>query len=166
MSFMYEKKLKKLLAILKEENLDEIEVKSLFSSIRIARRKTAPGVAQHPSPKEAAGTGQLPEKEERVSNDGSPGTTSTSDLKDSESEDTETILSPMVGTYYGASAPEKDPFVSIGKRVKKGDVICIIEAMKLMNEIEAESDCIIREILAEDSQPVEYGQPLFLVQPI
>ncbi|MDZ7860028.1 MAG: acetyl-CoA carboxylase biotin carboxyl carrier protein [Candidatus Krumholzibacteriota bacterium] len=162
---MYEKKLKKLLAILKEENLDEIEVKSLFSSVRVARRKAVPGVIrQKPYSGDVTGTGQLPEREEGVS----PDSPSTLNAKDSESKDkdTETIFSPMVGTYYGASAPEKDPLVSVGKRVKKGDVICIIEAMKLMNEIEAESDCIIRKILAEDSQPVEYGQPLFHIQPI
>ncbi len=74
------------------------------------------------------------------------------------------IKSPFVGTYYGASSPDSEPFVTIGKRVKKGDTLCIIEAMKLMNEIEADSNGIIREILAENAQPVEYDQPLFVIE--
>ena len=74
------------------------------------------------------------------------------------------ITSPMVGTFYCSPSPEADPFVYEGKRVERGEIICIIEAMKLMNEIEAEQGGIIRKILVEDSEPVEFGQPLFLVE--
>lgn len=76
-----------------------------------------------------------------------------------------TIASPMVGTFYRASSPEAGPFVNVGDRVSNKTVVCIIEAMKLMNELEAEVKGEIVEVLAENGQLVEYGQPLFLVKP-
>ena len=74
------------------------------------------------------------------------------------------INSPMVGNFYMKPSPNSEPYVHVGKRVKKGDVLCIIEAMKLMNEIESEFDGEIVEILAEDGKPVEYGKPLFRIK--
>ena len=74
------------------------------------------------------------------------------------------IKSPMVGTFYRAPAPDAESYVKVGDTVQKGSVLCIIEAMKLMNEIEAEFPCRILEILVENAQPVEYNQPLFLVE--
>ena len=74
------------------------------------------------------------------------------------------IKSPMVGTFYTASSPTSEPFVSVGKQVKKGDIICIIEAMKLMNEVEAEVDGEIVEILVENEEMVEFDQPLFVIR--
>lgn len=76
-----------------------------------------------------------------------------------------TIKSPMIGTFYRSPGPEKEPFVKIGEVVNKGDHICIIEAMKLFNEIESEIDGKIMKVLVEDATPVEYDQPLFLVDP-
>jgi acetyl-CoA carboxylase biotin carboxyl carrier protein len=73
------------------------------------------------------------------------------------------IKSPMVGTFYRQSAPGAKPFVELGQAVKTGETVCIIEAMKLLNEIEADADGVIKEILVENGQPVEYGQPLFLL---
>ena len=75
-----------------------------------------------------------------------------------------TVTSPMVGTFYRAMAPDAAPFVQPGSAVKKGDTLCIIEAMKLLNEIEAEEDGVIEEILVENGTPVEYGQPLFILR--
>jgi acetyl-CoA carboxylase biotin carboxyl carrier protein len=75
------------------------------------------------------------------------------------------IKSPMIGTFYRSPSPDKDPFLNIGDTVKPGKVICIVEAMKLFNEIEAEVSGTIVKVLAEDSSPVEYDQPLFLVDP-
>ncbi|MBI1287114.1 MAG: acetyl-CoA carboxylase biotin carboxyl carrier protein [Flavobacteriales bacterium] len=75
------------------------------------------------------------------------------------------VKSPMIGTFYRSPSPEKPPFVGVGDEVKKGDVICIIEAMKLFNEIEAEVSGKIVKVLADDSSPVEYDQPLFLIEP-
>ncbi len=74
------------------------------------------------------------------------------------------IKSPMVGTFYRSSAPGAKPFVEVGQAVKAGDTVCIIEAMKLLNEIEADHEGVIKAILAENGQPVEYGQPLFAIE--
>lgn len=76
-----------------------------------------------------------------------------------------TVLSPMIGTFYRSPGPDKDNFVSVGDTIKPGDVVCIIEAMKLFNEIEAEVSGKIVKVLVDDSSPVEYDQPLFLVDP-
>ncbi len=75
------------------------------------------------------------------------------------------VKSPMVGTFYRAPAPGAEPFVKVGDRVRKGQIICIIEAMKLMNEIEAETEGVIVDILADNAQPVEFGEALFYVEP-
>ncbi len=80
-------------------------------------------------------------------------------------EHLKTISSPMVGTFYSAASPDAEPFVEENATVKKGETLCIIEAMKLMNEVEAEFDCKITSLLVENAQPVEYGEPLFLVEP-
>ena len=81
-----------------------------------------------------------------------------------ENDNIKTVTSPIVGTFYGAGSPGAEPFVSIGTKIKKGQVLCIIEAMKLMNEIEAEFDGEVVEVLAKDDQMVEYGQQLFKVK--
>ncbi len=86
-----------------------------------------------------------------------------------EKEDTShlfTVTSPIVGTFYRAPSPDAEPFVEVGTKVKKGQVLCIIEAMKLMNEIESEVDGVVVRILVENGQPVEYGEPLFLIEPL
>jgi acetyl-CoA carboxylase biotin carboxyl carrier protein len=77
-----------------------------------------------------------------------------------------TVTSPIVGTFYRSPSPDAEPFVDVGARVKKGQVLCIIEAMKLMNEIESEVDGVVVRILVDNGHPVEYGEPLFLIEPI
>lgn len=76
-----------------------------------------------------------------------------------------TITSPIVGTFYRSPSPDAEPFVDVGSNIKKGQIICVIEAMKLMNEIESEIDGIVVRVLVENGHPVEYGEPLFLVEP-
>jgi acetyl-CoA carboxylase biotin carboxyl carrier protein len=76
-----------------------------------------------------------------------------------------TVKSPLVGTFYGAPEPGSKPFVEIGDHIDKGQVLCIVEAMKLMNEIESEHSGTVAEVFIEDGQPVEYGQPLFRIEP-
>ncbi len=88
------------------------------------------------------------------------------EAKNAIKEDTLTINSPMVGTFYIAPSPGSEPFVKAGSVVRKGQTIAIIEAMKIMNEIEAEFDCRISEVLASDGQPVEFGLPLFAVEKV
>jgi len=75
------------------------------------------------------------------------------------------LTSPIVGTFYVAPSPDADPFVRIGDRVKKGQIVCVVEAMKLMNEIEADTDGVILEVIPQNAQPVEYGEPLFAIRP-
>ncbi len=77
-----------------------------------------------------------------------------------------TVTAPIVGTFYRSPSPDAPPFVEVGTRVKKGQTLCIIEAMKLMNEIESEVDGVVVRILVENGQPVEYGEPLFLIEPV
>ena len=76
----------------------------------------------------------------------------------------EVIASPIVGTFYEAMSPDDDPFVSVGQKISKGEVVCIVEAMKLMNEISAEFDCKIVSVLSENGKMVQYGEPLFKVR--
>ena len=75
-----------------------------------------------------------------------------------------TVKSPMIGTFYSKPSPDSNPYVKIGDKVKKGDILCIIEAMKLMNEIESEYDGVVTEVLVEDGKPVDYGKPLFKIK--
>ncbi len=77
-----------------------------------------------------------------------------------------TVTAPIVGTFYRSPSPDAPPFVEVGTKVKKGQTLCIIEAMKLMNEIESEVDGVVVRILVENGQPVEYGEPLFLIEPL
>ena len=76
----------------------------------------------------------------------------------------ESILSPMPGTFYSASSPDSDPFVKVGDTISKGDTLCIIEAMKIMNEIESEKSGVIKEVIVENGNPVEFNQPLFIIE--
>ncbi|MEX0722801.1 MAG: acetyl-CoA carboxylase biotin carboxyl carrier protein [Gracilimonas sp.] len=76
----------------------------------------------------------------------------------------ETVTSPIVGTYYEAASPDSDPFIKVGDKVSKGDTLCIVEAMKIMNEIEAEFGGTVQKILVNDAQPVEFEQPLFIIK--
>jgi acetyl-CoA carboxylase biotin carboxyl carrier protein len=107
---------------------------------------TPPAPAPAPAPAEAAPAPEAPKA------DGCPGCVE--------------IRAPIVGTFYRAPAPDAPPYVKEGDRVEKGQVLCIIEAMKLMNEIESEVSGIVKKILVENGEPVEYGQPLFLIQPL
>ncbi|HKL78983.1 MAG TPA: acetyl-CoA carboxylase biotin carboxyl carrier protein [Mobilitalea sp.] len=91
-------------------------------------------------------------------------TTSQAIANDTDSTGTMKIVSPMVGTFYGQAAPDKPPFANVGDKVKKGQTICIIEAMKLMNEIESEYDGEIMEVLVKNEDMVEFGQPLFVIR--
>jgi acetyl-CoA carboxylase biotin carboxyl carrier protein len=152
-------RIRELIRILRDEDLDEIEVRSWFSGIRVVRRRgTVPAAAEREAPA-AADTPGLP-----AAMPPEPEPAPDAAAAPQEEYGLEKILSPMVGTFYRSAGPEKDAFVTEGSRVETGQVLCIIEAMKLMNEIEAEKGGVIRKILVEDAQPVEFGQPLFLVE--
>jgi len=142
-------KIRKLIKLVQASDITEIEVEEGNQRVRISRGMPAavPVIAAPVLPS------VVDTAENRV-------------VVEEPSVDEASILtSPMVGTFYTASSPEVDPFVREGSRVKKGDTLCIIEAMKLMNAIEAEYDGVVRRILVENASPVEYGQPMFEITP-
>jgi acetyl-CoA carboxylase biotin carboxyl carrier protein len=148
------KELKALLRLMEGNDVEELEVEEGGRRVRIRRRSAqgavnAPG-AQRPVPASLPGA-KIP---------------STSNVAASEAAGLVPIEAPMVGTFYRAPAPGADPYVKEGDIVQKGTVVCIIEAMKLMNEIETEVAGRIVNVMAENGQPVEFGQALFLVEPV
>ncbi|WP_067862114.1 acetyl-CoA carboxylase biotin carboxyl carrier protein [Neptuniibacter marinus] len=145
------RKVKKLIELLEESNINEIEIKEGEESVRISRGAPAP-VAAYPAapmPTPAAAPAPAAVPTEAVSE--APVTSG------------HVVQSPMVGTFYSAPSPSSPAFIEVGKTVKAGDVICIVEAMKMMNQIEADKSGVIEAILVEDGQPVEYDQPLVTI---
>lgn len=140
--------LRQLIELLKETDITEIQVEKEGTKVRIKREKYFQSleIAPQKSPAlhETALAKEIEEEAQRLI----------------------TVTSPIVGTFYRSPTPEAPAFVETGLRVKKGQVLCIIEAMKLMNEIESEVDGILVKALIENGQPVEYGEPLFLIEPV
>ena len=145
------RKVKKLIELLEESNLSEIEVTEGEDSVRITRNLNQ---RQELQPVQY----NVPKTEQQQPSSPQPSTTPT-DSKPSGHQ----VKSPMVGTFYASPAPDSPSFVSKGKKVSAGDILCIIEAMKMMNQIEADKSGIISEIFVEDGQPVEFDQPLFSI---
>jgi acetyl-CoA carboxylase biotin carboxyl carrier protein len=145
------RKVKKLIELLEESNLSEIEVTEGEDSVRITRSLNQ---KQELQPVQY----NVPKTEQQQPSSPQPITTPT-DSKPSGHQ----VKSPMVGTFYASPAPDSPSFVSKGKKVSAGDILCIIEAMKMMNQIEADKSGIISEIFVEDGQPVEFDQPLFSI---
>ncbi|RME84697.1 MAG: acetyl-CoA carboxylase biotin carboxyl carrier protein [Zetaproteobacteria bacterium] len=150
--------IRKLIRIFEKSKLSELEVREGDLTIRLSRRGEA-AASEVVSAPAAPAPAEAPEEmapAERPAQ--APAQEAAPELV--------VVRSPMVGTFYRAPSPDAEPFVREGQRIKKGDVLCIIEAMKLMNEIEAELDGVIERILVENAQPVEYGQPLFEIRPL
>ena len=145
------RKVKKLIELLEESNLSEIEVTEGEDSVRITRSLNQ---RQELQPVQY----NVPKTEQQQPSSPQPSTTPT-DSKPSGHQ----VKSPMVGTFYASPAPDSPSFVSKGKKVSAGDILCIIEAKKMMNQIEADKSGIISEIFVEDGQPVEFDQPLFSI---
>ena len=140
------RKLKKLIDLVEASGISELELTEGEEKVKISRNI---GGLQPP---------QLIQSQ--------PQSIKTEEIEETEippSIDGDTINSPMVGSFYRAASPDSAPFVEVGSTVKKGEVLCIIEAMKLLNEIESEHDGIIKKILVENGQPVEFGEPLFII---
>lgn len=147
---MNTKDIEQLIKLLEESTISEIEVRRWGRKIRVSRKNG--NVMAH-------GTGfSLPAAAPTTENG-----------NDEAFEETLVqglaINSPMVGTFYRSSSPETDSFVKVGDHVSKGDTLCIIEAMKIMNEVEAEVSGVILDIRVDNAQPVEYGQTLFMIEP-
>ena len=141
------RKIKKLIEMLQESDLNEIEVKEGEESVRINRKKGDVEIPQQT----VAPRVQSKEIVENV---------------DEPEENLSFIQSPMVGTFYRSPAPGKPPFVEIGQKVKKGDTVCIIEAMKMMNQVKSEFDGKIVDIKVENGQPVEFNESLVSIETI
>ena len=148
------RKVKKLIEMLEESNLNEIEIKEGEESVKLVK-------AQVSSIKEqiVSSVNEAP----KISS------TENQDQENSKMEKEEQILgktvdSPMVGTFYGAPNPGADDFVSVGDKISEGDVLCIIEAMKMMNEVKSDFSGTVKQVLVENAEPVEFGQALFVVE--
>lgn len=156
---MDKKEIRELITFVSESGVSEVKLKTDKFEIEIKNPQQAPvqyQVASH-APVPVAPPVAAPQAVE-------PQAVASAPTKD-EAENYLTIKSPMIGTFYRKPSPDKDVFVNVGDSVKAGDVVCVIEAMKLFNEIESEIQGKIVKVLAEDSTPVEYDQPLFLVDP-
>ncbi|GAC1303749.1 MAG: acetyl-CoA carboxylase biotin carboxyl carrier protein [Steroidobacteraceae bacterium] len=146
------RKVKKLIELLEESGISELEISEGEESVRISRHPrsgwqappSAPAVSIAPAPAAATPATAAGEHKPRV--------------------DDHTVTSPMVGTYYSASAPGAKPFVEIGSEVKAGQILCIIEAMKMMNQIESDKAGRVTGMLAKNGDAVEFGQPLFIIE--
>lgn len=148
------RKIKKLIELLEESNLSELEIHEGEESVRLSRAGTGAPVMAAP----AAPAAPQPT---------APPTTAESDAGSSGDElpDGEIVRSPMVGTFYDAPNPDSEPFVKEGQRVSKGETLCLVEAMKMFNQIESEYAGTVAAVLVESGQPVEFDQPLFVIRP-
>jgi acetyl-CoA carboxylase biotin carboxyl carrier protein len=145
------RKLKKLIDLVEASGISELELTEGEEKVKISRNS---GVSYQP---------QLAQVQPQLAQV-QPQSINTDEIEIPVAVvDGDSINSPMVGSFYRAASPDSAPFVEVGSTVKKGDVLCIIEAMKLLNEIESEQDGIIKKILLENGQPVEFGEPLFII---
>ncbi|MDB6445077.1 biotin carboxyl carrier protein [Pseudomonas sp. NFACC32-1] len=150
------RKVKKLIELLEESGIDELEIKEGEESVRISRHSKTPAQQYYaPAPVQAPAAAPAPAAPAAVA--AAPAAAAAPALNGT------VARSPMVGTFYRKSSPTSPSFVEVGQTVKKGDTLCIVEAMKMMNHIEAETSGVIESILVEDGQPVEYDQPLFTI---
>ena len=153
------RKVKKLIELLEESGVAEIEIHEGEESVRISRGQAGsytPAQVVHQVPPTPAPVAAAPAASEK---------TFGASVEDDEPEEVGDIVkAPMVGIFYEATAPGKPSFVELGQAVKKGDVLCIIEAMKIMNQVESEYNGVVSKIMVENGDPVEYGQPLFVIR--
>ena len=151
------RKIKKLIELLEESGLAEIEVKENEESVRISRN--GPAFGGMPNYTAFVPPGVAPPSAAAPAAPSTATSTAQSEIPKGH-----TVTSPMVGSFYRAPAPGAKPFVDVGQRVKAGDTLCIVEAMKMLNQIEADQSGVIAAILVENGQPVEYGEPLFVIE--
>ncbi|MBC8720217.1 acetyl-CoA carboxylase biotin carboxyl carrier protein [Paraburkholderia sp. 31.1] len=152
------RKLKTLIDLVSESGISELEVTEGEGKVRIV--KNAPPVYVQPSASYAVPQFAQPAPFGAVE---APAAPAGAPAAPAAAPQGHVVTSPMVGTFYRAPSPGADPFVQVGDTVKEGQTICIIEAMKLLNEIESDKSGVVKEILVENGQAVEYGQPLFVV---
>ena len=149
------RKVKKLIELLEESGISELEINEGEESVRISRYSSAPppqqvGYAAPAAPAPAAAAPAAAPAESGAEEESLPSG--------------HVVKSPMVGTFYSASSPGAKPFVNVGDSVTEGETVCIVEAMKILNQIEADASGTVKAILVENAQPVEYGQPLMIIE--
>lgn len=155
------RKIKKLIELLEQSGISELEIREGEESVRISRQAVAPikpalfGEPQMDVSRLAPASISIPPSAHSLQ--------AVPDQSTSASTHEHTITAPMVGTFYRSSGPNEKPFVEVGQAVKVGTVLCIIEAMKMLNQIESERSGIVKRILVENAQPIEFGQPLFVI---
>ena len=148
------RKVKKLIELLEESGIAEIEIKEGEEAVRISRMPTGAAVPQYiaaPAPVAAAPAA-------------APAAAAAPSAHARRKDDENIVPAPMVGTYYSAASPTAKPFVAIGDEVKEGQVLCIIEAMKMMNQIESDRSGRVTAIMVKNGEAVEFGQPLFVIE--
>jgi acetyl-CoA carboxylase biotin carboxyl carrier protein len=156
--------IERLIRTLDASGLDHIEIERGGTRVRLSRTPApAPVVFAPEAPGHAADPSGSAQG--RPAPQGAPHAGSAAPPPESLPDNVVEITSPMVGTFYRAASPDADPFIEVGRRIAKGDPLCIIEAMKLMNELESDLDGIVREVCVSNGAPVEYGQVLFRVEP-
>jgi acetyl-CoA carboxylase biotin carboxyl carrier protein len=167
------KKIEKLMSLMKDYGLDIIQLESEKEKISLAKNAEHAFLFQKPEkdPKATIEIDKQASKQSEVKSHSVEPSLSDSfeaknqvDLKQKKYEDLKVVKSPFVGTFYISPSPDADPFVQVGSKVRKGHVLCIVEAMKIMNEIESDYQGEVVEILIEDGKPVEFGTELFLIK--
>ncbi|CDG55488.1 acetyl-CoA carboxylase biotin carboxyl carrier protein [Halomonas sp. ATBC28] len=154
------RKVKKLIELLEESNISEIEIQEGEESVRISRHPNGASWQPQPMPQYAQQPGYAPAPPAA----GAPASAPAAEAEpQGASYRGEAVNSPMVGTFYRSPAPGAKSFVEVGDSVKQGDTVCIIEAMKMMNQIEADRDGVVEAILVEDGEPVEFDQPMIVI---
>jgi acetyl-CoA carboxylase biotin carboxyl carrier protein len=152
------RKVKKLIELLDESGIAEIEITEGEESVRISRYASGPAVMAAPAPAPvAAAPAPAMASAAAASSADAPAPAETPE------EDGYEVTAPMVGTFYAASSPGAAPFVQVGDRVNEGDTLCIIEAMKMMNQIEADVSGVVKSIRLQNGEPVEFGQVMFVI---
>ncbi len=146
------RKIKKLIEIIEDSDVTEIEISEGEESVRISRLTATSTIVQAPAA--AAPAAPAP----------APAPVAEAPASTENTASGHVVKSPMVGTFYRAASPGGTPFVEVGQKVSVGDTLCIIEAMKILNQIESDASGTIKQILVEDAQPVEYDQPLFIIE--
>ena len=157
------RKVKKLIEMLEESNLNEIEIKEGEEAVKLVKSNpvpsnfisSTPAIISEPAQQSPITKPSAPLSEETVTQEISQ----TSDVLESGNK----MNSPMVGTFYSAPNPESEPFVKVGDQINEGDVLCIIEAMKMMNEVKSEFSGTVKQILVDNAEPVEFDQTLFVI---
>jgi acetyl-CoA carboxylase biotin carboxyl carrier protein len=166
---MEQREIKALLTLMQEYGLVELEIEDKKGKIRLVRGDLVPATAHResaPPPAPALARAPVSKRKESTVISNGPSSGPANSAPPVLADNQKLVTSPMVGTFYRAASPDAPPFAEEGDHVRKGQALCIIEAMKMMNEIEAEFSGRVVRVLCENAQPVEYGQPLLILETV